>query len=88
MIWKTIKLQRNAVIIYLIVFTDLFFIDFISDPGWNDPPMLNYNNTNPPPKSRITNKRVAFPLFPSNTTSQTTQEQKPETPPLPKSNEK
>ncbi|KAJ8949111.1 hypothetical protein NQ318_012859 [Aromia moschata] len=32
------------------------------DPGWNDPPMLNYNASNPPPKSRITNKRVAFPL--------------------------
>lgn len=33
-----------------------------ADPGWNDPPMLNYSPDNPPPKSRITNKRVAFPL--------------------------
>ncbi|XP_018578950.1 steroid receptor RNA activator 1-like [Anoplophora glabripennis] len=32
------------------------------DPGWNDPPMLNYSPSNPPPKSRITNKRVPFPL--------------------------
>ncbi|KAI4460705.1 steroid receptor rna activator (sra1) [Holotrichia oblita] len=32
------------------------------DPGWNDPPTLNYTASNPPPKSRITNKRVAFPL--------------------------
>ncbi|CAH0562001.1 unnamed protein product [Brassicogethes aeneus] len=32
------------------------------DPGWNDPPMLNYTTSNPPPKSRITNKRVAFPI--------------------------
>lgn len=32
------------------------------DPGWNDPPTLNYTALNPPPKSRITNKRVAFPL--------------------------
>ncbi|XP_076262061.1 uncharacterized protein LOC143197452 isoform X1 [Rhynchophorus ferrugineus] len=31
-------------------------------PGWNDPPMLNYSPVNPPPKSRITNKRVAFPV--------------------------
>ncbi|XP_056643957.1 uncharacterized protein LOC130896839 [Diorhabda carinulata] len=31
-------------------------------PGWNDPPMLNYSASNPPPKSRITNKRIAFPL--------------------------
>ncbi|KAG5876340.1 hypothetical protein JTB14_003663 [Gonioctena quinquepunctata] len=37
------------------------------DPGWNDPPVLNYSASNPPPKSRITNKRVAFPL--SNSTS-------------------
>lgn len=35
---------------------------FTVDPGWNDPPMLNYTPDNPPPKSRITNKRVAFPL--------------------------
>lgn len=35
---------------------------FTADPGWNDPPMLNYTPDNPPPKSRITNKRVAFPL--------------------------
>ncbi|CAG9855382.1 unnamed protein product [Phyllotreta striolata] len=32
------------------------------DPGWNDPPLLNYDVSNPPPKSRILNKRVAFPL--------------------------
>ncbi|KAJ3639699.1 hypothetical protein Zmor_003043 [Zophobas morio] len=32
------------------------------DPGWNDPPMLNYSSANPPPKSRIMNKRVAFPM--------------------------
>lgn len=32
------------------------------DPGWNDPPMLNYSPSNPPPKSRIANKRVPFPL--------------------------
>lgn len=32
------------------------------DPGWNDPPVLKYSSSNPPPKSRITNKRVAFPL--------------------------
>lgn len=32
------------------------------DPGWNDPPLLNYTPDNPPPKSRIKNKRVAFPL--------------------------
>ncbi|KAL1493037.1 hypothetical protein ABEB36_011178 [Hypothenemus hampei] len=31
-------------------------------PGWNDPPVLNYSPSNPPPKSRILNKRVAFPL--------------------------
>lgn len=37
---------------------------FTADPGWNDPPMLNYTPDNPPPKSRITNKRVAFPLTP------------------------
>ncbi|XP_030755938.1 uncharacterized protein LOC115882183 [Sitophilus oryzae] len=30
-------------------------------PGWNDPPVLNYSPQNPPPKSRISNKRVAFP---------------------------
>nr|CAI5818633.1 unnamed protein product [Callosobruchus analis] len=35
-------------------------------PGWNDPPMLNYSPNNPPPKSRIMNKRVAFPLNTSN----------------------
>lgn len=40
------------------------------DPGWNDPPMLNYSSSNPPPKSRITNKRVAFPLNISSTKSQ------------------
>nr|XP_022916189.1 steroid receptor RNA activator 1-like [Onthophagus taurus] len=33
-----------------------------ADPGWNDPPTLNYNSSNPPPKSRIGNKRIAFPL--------------------------
>lgn len=38
------------------------------DPGWNDPPMLNYSASNPPPKSRITNKRVAFPLNTMSTT--------------------
>lgn len=32
------------------------------DPGWNDPPMLNYTSTNPPPKTRIGNKRIAFPI--------------------------
>ncbi|KAJ8923817.1 hypothetical protein NQ315_010399 [Exocentrus adspersus] len=31
-------------------------------PGWNDPPMLHYSSSNPPPKSRITNKRIPFPL--------------------------
>ncbi|KAL3289380.1 hypothetical protein HHI36_022812 [Cryptolaemus montrouzieri] len=39
-----------------------------ADPGWNDPPMLNYSTSNPPPKSRISNKRVAFPLSSSSTT--------------------
>nr|XP_023025756.1 uncharacterized protein LOC111513762 [Leptinotarsa decemlineata] len=39
------------------------------DPGWNDPPMLNYTTSNPPPKSRITNKRVAFPVNTSNITT-------------------
>ncbi|XP_018327053.1 uncharacterized protein LOC108738233 [Agrilus planipennis] len=34
-----------------------------TDPGWNDPPMLSYSHSNPPPKSRISNKRVAYPLF-------------------------
>lgn len=34
----------------------------VDPPGWNDPPMLNYSPSNPPPKSRITNKRVPFPL--------------------------
>ncbi|XP_045481633.1 protein transport protein sec31-like isoform X2 [Harmonia axyridis] len=32
------------------------------DPGWNDPPMLNFNASQPPPRSRIGNKRVPFPL--------------------------
>lgn len=41
----------------------------LGDPGWNDPPMLNYNASNPPPKSRIGNKRVAFPLHTSGNTS-------------------
>ncbi|CAH1986289.1 unnamed protein product [Acanthoscelides obtectus] len=35
-------------------------------PGWNDPPVLNYSSSNPPPKSRIMNKRVAFPLNTNN----------------------
>ncbi|CAH1153763.1 unnamed protein product [Phaedon cochleariae] len=38
------------------------------DPGWNDPPMLNYTAMNPPPKTRITNKRVAFPISDGNST--------------------
>lgn len=32
------------------------------DPGWNDPPMLHYSPENPPPKSRIKNIRVAYPI--------------------------
>lgn len=32
--------------------------------------MLNYSSSNPPPKSRISNKRVAFPLA-QNTTKPT-----------------
>ncbi|XP_044760108.1 uncharacterized protein LOC123317584 [Coccinella septempunctata] len=36
------------------------------DPGWNDPPMLEFNACQPTPKSRIGNKRVPFPLGPSN----------------------
>lgn len=32
--------------------------------------MLNYSSSNPPPKSRITNKRVAFPLNTSSIKSQ------------------
>lgn len=46
-------------------YTGIYYFHFIVvlvDPGWNDPPMLNYNASNPPPKSRIANKRVAFPL--------------------------
>jgi hypothetical protein len=39
------------------------------DPGWNDPPMLNYSSTNPPPKTRITNKRIAFPVTGTSTTN-------------------
>ncbi|CAG9759662.1 unnamed protein product [Ceutorhynchus assimilis] len=39
-------------------------------PGWNDPPMLKYTPQNPPPKSRITNKRVAFPVGPPSSTEE------------------
>lgn len=39
----------------------------VENPGWNDPPMLNYTSSNPPPKSRISNKRVAFPLSQNST---------------------
>ena len=42
------------------------------DPGWNDPPMLNYDCSNPPPKSRIGHKRVPFPLNSSSTSTQNT----------------
>lgn len=38
---------------------------FAVDPGWNDPPMLNFSATQPPPKSRIGNKRVPFPMGPA-----------------------
>ncbi|KYB29676.1 hypothetical protein TcasGA2_TC034213 [Tribolium castaneum] len=52
------------------------------DPGWNDPPMLNYSATNPPPKSRITNKRIAFPISgPSSSAPPTTSQSAP--PPCP-----
>ncbi|XP_066247485.1 uncharacterized protein [Euwallacea similis] len=39
--------------------------------GWNDPPILNYSPTNPPPKSRIGNKRVAFPIGASSSNQNT-----------------
>lgn len=54
------------------------------DPGWNDPPILNYDASNPPPKSRITNKRVAFPLTPNQSTIKSTAPQVM-LPPLPNS---
>ncbi|CAH1103467.1 unnamed protein product [Psylliodes chrysocephalus] len=53
------------------------------DPGWNDPPMLNYNPSNPPPKSRIGNKRVAFPLNGTISPASATPELHPSAPPLP-----
>ncbi|XP_028142577.1 uncharacterized protein LOC114336408 isoform X2 [Diabrotica virgifera virgifera] len=44
--------------------------------------MLNYSAANPPPKSRITNKRIAFPLS-TNTSSTANQNQTlPNLPPL------
>lgn len=45
-------------------------IPILVDPGWNDPPMLDYSASNPPPKSRITYKRVAFPMNSTSTQSQ------------------
>jgi len=35
------------------------------DPGWNDPPTFNYSNAPPPTKTKLNlNKRIAFPIFP------------------------
>ncbi|XP_050313862.1 uncharacterized protein LOC126748574 [Anthonomus grandis grandis] len=53
-------------------------------PGWNDPPMLNYSPSNPPPKSRIGSKRVAFPLGSANSSPQPVPSgESPKMPPLP-----
>ncbi|KAK9890159.1 hypothetical protein WA026_008965 [Henosepilachna vigintioctopunctata] len=60
--------------------SNICVINFAVDPGWNDPPMVNYSPSNPPPKSRISNKRVAFPVGPrpsSNASAQLLFEESP-----------